>query len=116
MVSMNRLNVERRAQVIGCLVEGMSIRATVRVTGVAKKLVPTWLVGERTTEDCYTFLRDLRERLLPGQRIQLSTDGFGVYPAVVDALWRGNIDYGVIIKEYGDPSKEEQRRYSPATC
>ena len=182
---MNRLSVERRAQVVGCLTEGMSIRATVRVTGVAKntivklladlgnavadymdgafrnldleriecdeiwsfcyakqknvpedfkgtpgygdvwtwvaldattKLVPTWLVGERTTEDCYTFLADLRDRLLPGQRIQLSTDGFGVYPRVVDAIWRGNIDYGVIVKEYGDPSKEEQRRYSPATC
>jgi IS1 family transposase len=185
MVNMNRLSIEQRAQVIGCLVEGMSIRATVRVTGVAKntivkllaelgeavadymdvafrnldldriecdeiwsfcyakqknvpedfkgtpgygdvwtwvaldaetKLVPTWLVGERTTEDCYTFLRDLRSRLLPGQRIQLSTDGYGVYPQVVDALWRGNIDYGVIVKEYGDPPKEEARRYSPATC
>ncbi len=36
---MNRLSVERRAQVIGCLVEGMSIRATVRTTGVAKNTV-----------------------------------------------------------------------------
>jgi IS1 family transposase len=182
---MNRLSTERRGQVIGCLTEGMSIRATVRVTGVAKntvvkllvdlgqacaeyqdaeltnldcrriecdeiwsfcyakqknvpeehqgtfgygdiwtwtaldadtKLVPSWLVGERTTQDCYVFLADLRSRLLPGQRIQLSTDGFGSYPPVVDALWRGNIDYAQIIKEYGDPSPEEQRRYSPATC
>jgi IS1 family transposase len=80
------------------------------------KLVPSWLVGERTTQDCYVFLADLRSRLLPGQRIQLSTDGFGSYPPVVDALWRGNIDYAQIIKEYGDPSPEEQRRYSPATC
>src|SRR5436853_5971554 len=52
------------------------------------KLVPSWLVGERTTEDCYTFLRDLRERMLPGQRIQLTTDGFGSYQPVVEALWR----------------------------
>jgi hypothetical protein len=29
------LSTERRAQVIGCICEGMSIRATVRVTGVA---------------------------------------------------------------------------------
>ncbi len=62
------------------------------------------------------FLNDLRSRLLPGQRIQLSTDGFGSYPPVVDALWRGNIDYAQIIKEYRDPSPEDQRRYSPATC
>lgn len=39
MVSMNRLSTEKRAQVIGCLVEGMSIRATVRVTGAAKNTV-----------------------------------------------------------------------------
>ena len=32
----NVLCIERRAQVVSCLVEGMSIRATVRVTGVAK--------------------------------------------------------------------------------
>ena len=56
------------------------------------KLVPSWLVGERTTEDCYTFLPDLRSRMLPGQRIQLTTDGFGSYPPVVDALWRDGID------------------------
>lgn len=78
------------------------------------KPVPSWLVGERTTADCYVFLRDLRSRLLPGQRIQLSTDGFGSYPAVVDALWRGNIDYAQIIKEYDTPTESEARRYSPA--
>jgi IS1 family transposase len=44
MVSMNRLSAERRAQVVGCLVEGMSIRATVRVTGVAKNTVTKLLV------------------------------------------------------------------------
>jgi len=185
MISMNRLSTERRGQVVGCLVEGMSIRATVRITGVAKntivkllvdlgqactefqdgelrnlackriecdeiwsfcyakaknvpdehqgtfgygdvwtwtaidsdtKLVPSWLVGERTTEDCYTFLRDLRSRLLPAQRIQLTTNGFGSYPPVVDALWRGHIDYAQIIKEYTNTPQEDQRRYSPATC
>ena len=182
---MNRLSIEKRGQGVGCLVEGMSIRATVRVTGVAKntivklladlgeacadfqdaalrnldiyrveadeiwsfcyatqknvpqdfrgevgygdvwtwvaidadtKLIPSWQVGERTSEDCFTFLRDLRSRMLPGQRIQLSTDGLGLHAPIVDALWRGNIDYGVIVKEYGDPPKEETRRYSPATC
>jgi IS1 family transposase len=185
MVSMNRLSIEKRAEVIGCLTEGMSIRATTRVTGVAKntivklladlgnavadyqdaafrnldidrveadeiwafcyakqknvpedfqgtfgygdvwtwvaldadtKLVPSFLVGERTTEDCYTFLADLRARMLPGQRIQLTTDGFGCYQPVVDALWRGNIDYGIVVKEYKGATGDEARRYSPATC
>jgi IS1 family transposase len=36
---MNRLDPETRARVIGCLIEGCSIRATVRMTGVAKNTV-----------------------------------------------------------------------------
>ncbi len=36
---MNKLDTEKRAQVIGCLVEGNSIRATVRMTGAAKNTV-----------------------------------------------------------------------------
>ena len=36
---MNRLDSETRAIVISCLIEGCSIRATVRMTGVAKKTV-----------------------------------------------------------------------------
>jgi IS1 family transposase len=41
---MNRLSTEKRAQVIGCLVEGMSIRATVRVTGAAKNTISRLLM------------------------------------------------------------------------
>lgn len=36
---MNKLNTAKRAQVVGCLVEGMSVRATVRITGVAKNTI-----------------------------------------------------------------------------
>jgi hypothetical protein len=36
---MNKLNNEKRAQIIGCLVEGNSIRATCRMTGAAKNTV-----------------------------------------------------------------------------
>jgi IS1 family transposase len=36
---MNRLDSETRTKVINCLIEGCSIRATVRITGVAKKTV-----------------------------------------------------------------------------
>lgn len=38
-VCMNRLDSAKRAQVVSCLVEGNSIRATVRMTGVAKNTV-----------------------------------------------------------------------------
>lgn len=36
---MNRLNVEERARILGCLVEGNSIRATCRMSGAAKGTV-----------------------------------------------------------------------------
>lgn len=36
---MNRLNTQERARIIGCLVEGNSIRATCRLTGAAKGTV-----------------------------------------------------------------------------
>jgi IS1 family transposase len=42
---MNKLNPERQAQVIAALVEGNSIRATVRMTGVAKNTVIKLLVA-----------------------------------------------------------------------
>jgi len=41
---MNRLSTERRAQVVACLVEGMSIRATCRITGVARQTVNNLLL------------------------------------------------------------------------
>jgi IS1 family transposase len=41
---MNRLSNEQRAQVISCLIEGCSIRSTVRMTGVAMKTVMRVLV------------------------------------------------------------------------
>ncbi len=36
---MNRLSMAKRTAVVGALCEGMSIRATVRLTGVAKNTV-----------------------------------------------------------------------------
>ncbi len=39
MVSMNSLEINKRAQVIAALVEGNSIRATVRMTGVSKNTI-----------------------------------------------------------------------------
>lgn len=39
MVSMNKLSIKQRAQILRALVEGNSIRATVRMTGAAKNTV-----------------------------------------------------------------------------
>ena len=44
MVYMNRLSKEERMRVVSCLVEGCSIRSTVRMTGIAKNTVTKLLV------------------------------------------------------------------------
>ena len=51
---MNCLDNATRAKVIGCLIEGCSVRATVRMTGVSKEGVfwfgaPRWLYREMLT-------------------------------------------------------------------
>ena len=67
MVSMNKLSTEKRTAVVKCLVEGNSIRATVRLTGVAKNTVTKLLVdlGAACAEYQDRVLRDL-----PCERIQ----------------------------------------------
>lgn len=45
---MNRLNPAARAAVLNCLIEGCSIRSTVRMTGVSKKAVSRLLVEAGT--------------------------------------------------------------------
>jgi IS1 family transposase len=63
---MNRLDSETRGRVIGCLIEGCSIRATVRITGVAKKTVMRLLleVGEVCAEYQDRVFRNLKLKRL----------------------------------------------------
>ncbi len=61
MVSMNRLASNRRAAVVRCLVEGCSIRSTIRMTGVAKNTVVKLLVELGTV--CTKYM-DANMRLL----------------------------------------------------
>lgn len=77
------------------------------------KLVPSWLVGERTVTDAWIFMNDLAGRL--SNRVQLTTDGHGSYLRAVDRAFGDGIDYAMLHKIYGkDPSNE--KRYSPAVC
>ena len=185
MVSMNRLSTEKRAQIVGALVEGNSIRATVRMTGAAKntvtkllvdlgaacaayqeaelvdlpcrtiqcdeiwafcyskqknvpdehrgeygygdvwtwtaicadtKLVPSWLVGERTVDDAWTFLSDLQGRL--AERVQISSDGLKIYVQAVDLAFGPEVDFAQIHKLYGpaEGTTHQERKYSPNVC
>jgi IS1 family transposase len=65
---MNRLDSEARGRVINCLVEGCSIRATVRMTGVAKKTVMRVLA--EVGEVCADY-QDRSFRNLQSKRLQL---------------------------------------------
>lgn len=183
MVSMvNVLSTEERARIVGCLTEGMSIRASVRVTGAAKntivkllvdlgracaeyqdrtlvslpcariecdeiwsycyakqknvpeehqgtfgygdvwtwtaicadtKLVPSWLVGERTVDDALVFMSDLKSRLT--NRVQLTTDGNTSYLRAVEETFGADVDYAMLYKVYGGPEvPNHQHRYSPS--
>jgi len=61
---MNRLDPNTRAQILRCLVEGNSIRATVRLTGVAKATVTKLLIdaGRACSEFQDYTLRNLTTR------------------------------------------------------
>ena len=58
---MNCLDNATRAKVIGCLIEGCSVRATVRMTGAAKNTVTKLLVDLGAACEAYQdeVLRDL---------------------------------------------------------
>jgi hypothetical protein len=76
------------------------------------KLVPSWLVGERTSDDAEVFLTDLASRM--AGRIQLSTDGHKMYEGTVGPAFRQNVDWAQIHKTYA--SAAEKGKYSPAVC
>ena len=69
---MNKLTSNRRKQVISCLIEGCSIRSTVRMTGVSKKTIMRLLV--EVGQVCMNY-QDRVFRNLQCKRIQ------------VDELW-----------------------------
>jgi IS1 family transposase len=65
MVNMNRLDTKERTRVVASLVEGNSIRATVRMTGIAKNTIVKLLIelGEacsRYQSDAIRGIRSLR--------------------------------------------------------
>jgi IS1 family transposase len=78
------------------------------------KMNVSWLVGHRTTEHAEFFMRDVASRL--ANRVQLTTDGHGMYLTAVEAAfgWNG-VDFAQLVKRYG-PAPEAERRYSPPVC
>jgi IS1 family transposase len=179
---MNRMSLAKRAQILGFLVEGMSLRAASRLAdcsintvikllvevgqacaeygdrtlrnlpcrrvqcdeiwsfvGAKQKNVPadrqgefgmgdvwtwtaidadtklivSWMVGSRDGDAAKVFIADLAKRL--SQRIQLSTDGHRMYLEAVHSGFDVPVDYGMLVKHYGDDKpKNPERKYSPS--
>jgi IS1 family transposase len=79
------------------------------------KLVPCWHVGGRDAGFAWDFIQDLASRL--ANRVQLTTDGHRAYLAAVEDAFGSEIDYAMLVKQYGATSdKSPERKYSPADC
>ena len=79
------------------------------------KLVVSWLVGGRDSSYALDFMDDLRGRL--ADRVQITTDGHRAYLDAVEGAFGGNVDYAQMVKIYGQPTdEEERRRYSSSKC
>jgi len=179
---MNRLSKERRAQIIGMMVDGVPLRAISRMTGASintvvklladagnacldyqdhalrnlpckriqadeiwsfvyskqknvpeekrgqfgygdvwtwtaidadTKLIVSWYLGRRDGDAAFQFMTDLESRL--SNRVQLTTDGHHAYLTAVDAAFDRQIDYAMLVKQYGT-APESEKRYSPPVC
>jgi IS1 family transposase len=180
LFTMNSLKLAKRAQILGLLVEGMSLRAITRVADCSintvtkllvdvgracaeyqdkylrnlpckrvqcdeiwsfvgakiknvpghlkgvfgigdvwtwtaicadTKLIASYMVADHTARSARIFMDDLFPRL--ANRVQLTTDAYKPYVEAVERSFGEGVDYGMLVKIYGDPPKSPERKYSP---
>ena len=79
------------------------------------KMILSYEVGDRSASTAIEFMDDLRSRL--ANRVQISTDGHKAYLEAVEGAFGGDVDYGQIVKIYGDAAgKNADRKYSCGEC
>lgn len=80
------------------------------------KMILSYEIGDRSAETALDFMLDLQRRVVG--KMQLTTDGHSAYLEVVEDVFGGEIDYAMLVKQYGAPtgSKGHERKYSPAVC
>jgi IS1 family transposase len=76
------------------------------------KLVPSFKVGKRDHFTANAFVSDVASRLK--NRPQVSTDGLRAYVEAMENAFGMNVDFGMVIKNYGADKGEhhQERRYS----
>ncbi|MDE2227620.1 MAG: IS1 family transposase [Alphaproteobacteria bacterium] len=77
------------------------------------KLIPSWLVADRSGEAAKQFVADLATRL--AGRVQITSDGHRPYLQAIDDAFGIDVDYAMLEKIYAAPI-EGQTRYSPPVC
>lgn len=78
------------------------------------KIIPTWRVGDRSTETAIDLFRDLAQRV--PRRLQITTDGYGSYIEATEQVFAGEVDHAMLVKEYGNPADGDRTaaaKYSP---
>jgi IS1 family transposase len=95
------------------LVEGAGDIWTWTAICADTKLVPSWLVGSRDADAAQMFMQDLASRM--AGRIQLTSDGQRLYLEAVEGAFGADMDFGMLIKVYGQ-ARDDAARYSPPEC
>jgi len=78
------------------------------------KLIVSWLVGSRDSQDAMYFMDDVAKRL--AGRVQMTTDGHRAYLEAIEGAFGADIDYAQLVKLYGTEPEAAKGRYSPAVC
>lgn len=77
------------------------------------KLIPCWLVADRSADSASILMHDLAGRL--ASRVQLTTDGHRAYLIAVESAFGADVDFSQLIKLYGS-TQEAETKYSPGEC
>ena len=80
------------------------------------KLVVSYLVGDRGATCAHSFMLDVADRI--NTRVQLTSDGHGVYLNAVENAFGTDVDYAMLVKLYGTVGSGNgpERKYSPGKC
>ena len=77
------------------------------------KLIIGYLCGGRDAAYANDFMQDVASRL--AGRVQMTTDGHKAYLEAVEGAFGADIDYAMLIKQYGEPVGA-LGRYGPGEC
>lgn len=72
------------------------------------KLIVSWHLGKRTSQDTYEFAQKLRAAT--SGKFQVTTDGYRPYQTAIPAALGSDIDFGVLVKHY---ATKDDGKYSP---